>query len=147
MKKHSLGALQLEIMQVLWERGEASASDVHQDLMASKGLAPTTIATMLKKMEVKGIVEHRTEGRRFVYRPCISEDSVTRTMVGDLMQRLFSGQASALVAHLVTEHNIAPDDFEKIQEILSGVNEEAANNPPQSEDIQNNESDQKEEQS
>ena len=72
-EKHQLGDLQMAIMRVIWSKKEATVNQVHQALLQSRGLAPTTIATMLKKMEVKGIVEHRTEGRTFVYSATIEE--------------------------------------------------------------------------
>ncbi len=61
--KHSLGDLQLAIMRVLWTDGESTVADVHRELLDERGLAPTTIATMLRKMEDKGVVLHRREGR------------------------------------------------------------------------------------
>ncbi len=109
-KSHSLGDLQLAIMRVLWERGEASVAEAHQALLAERGLAPTTIATMLVKMEKKGVVEHRREGRKFVYRPTITESQATRTMVDELTEKLFLGDPAALVSHLISEHEF--DDSE-----------------------------------
>jgi predicted transcriptional regulator len=104
--KHGLGELQHAIMRVLWDRGEATAASVHEALRAERGLAPTTIATMLRKMENKGVVAHRAEGRQFVYRPTVSEHQVRRSMVGELVERLFGGDPKALVAHLVSERDI-----------------------------------------
>jgi len=66
MARQILGELQHAIMTVLWERGEATTGDVHEALRAERGLAFTTIATMLRKMEDKGVVTHRAEGRQFV---------------------------------------------------------------------------------
>ncbi len=106
MTQHTLGDLQHAIMAVLWERGEATTGDVHAALHEARGLAFTTIATMLRKMEDKGVVTHRAEGRQFVYRPTVSEDQVRRSMVGELVDRLFAGDPKALVAHLVSEHEI-----------------------------------------
>jgi len=106
MPRHTLGDLQHAIMAVLWARGEAPAADVHEALREARGLAPTTIATMLRKMEDKGIVAHSTSGRQFLYRPTVSEDQVRRSMVGELVERLFGGDPQALVAHLVSEHEI-----------------------------------------
>ena len=72
MSSGHLGKLQLAIMRVLWSDGESTVAEVHRALEPSHGLAPTTIATMLKKMEAKGVVSHRTEGRRFIYGPTVS---------------------------------------------------------------------------
>ena len=117
--KHRLGDLQIAIMREIWRCGEASVTDVHAALEEERGLAPTTIATMLKKMEAKGVVTHRTEGRRFLYRPTVSEADVRRTMVGDLTDRLFRGEVSALVSHLLAEHEIDPDELRQLQELLA----------------------------
>jgi predicted transcriptional regulator len=93
-------------MAVLWARGEATTSEVHEALRAARGLALTTIATMLRKMEDKGVVAHRSEGRQFVYRPAVTEAQVRRSMVSELVGRIFGGDPKALVAHLVSEHEI-----------------------------------------
>lgn len=111
MPTEHLGKLQLAIMRVLWSDGESTVAEVHRTLEPSHGLAPTTIATMLKKMEGKGVVTHRTEGRRFIYRPTISEDAVTRSMVADLKERLFGGSAAALVSHLLQDHEVDDDEL------------------------------------
>ena len=117
-----LGDLQLAIMRVLWERGEATVAEVHTALEAERGLALTTIATMLSKMERKGVVHHRTEGRQFVYMPTIREDEVRRSMVSEFTERLFKGDAAALVNHLLTEQQI---DDEELLEITRRIEERA----------------------
>lgn len=113
---HVLGDLQLAIMRELWRRGEAPVADVHEALLDERGLALTTIATMLKKMEEKGVVTHRSEGRRYLYRPTVSEEQVRRTMVGELTDRLFLGDTAALVSHLLAEHEIDADELDRLRE-------------------------------
>lgn len=116
---HRLGDLQLAIMRILWQRGEAAVADVHAALEAERGLALTTIATMLSKMEKKGVVDHRQEGRQYIYRPIIVERDVHRSMVGDLVERLFQGDASALINHLVHEGQIDAAELQQIQQIIN----------------------------
>ncbi|HXK10785.1 MAG TPA: BlaI/MecI/CopY family transcriptional regulator [Vicinamibacteria bacterium] len=115
MARHSLGDLQHAIMAVLWRRGHATTAEVHEALREERGLAPTTIATMLRKMEDKGVVAHRAEGRQFVYRATVSEELVRRSMVGELVERLFGGDPKALVAHLVSEHEIARGELSELR--------------------------------
>ena len=117
-KKHKLGDLQLAILRRLWERKEASASDVHADLLEDRGLAPTTIATMLKKMEAKGVVRHRVEGRRYLYRATVSEQEVTRNMVSEITDRLFAGSPVALVSHLLEEHEVDEGEIEELKALI-----------------------------
>ena len=118
MSSGHLGKLQLSIMRVLWSDGESTVAEVHRALEPSHGLAPTTIATMLKKMEAKGVVSHRTEGRRFIYGPTVSEVAVTRSMVADLKERLFGGSAAALVSHLLESHDVDGDELAELREQL-----------------------------
>lgn len=121
MSKHSLGDLQHAIMRILWREGEATTNQVHTALLPERGLAPTTIATMLRKMENKGVVGHRLEGRQFIYSPTVSEDDVRRSMVSELIDRVFLGDPSALLSHLVSDHEIDPDEIEKLQEMLKAA--------------------------
>lgn len=114
VRSHHLGALQLAIMRVLWERGEAAAADVHAAL-AAHGLAPTTIATMLRKMEDKGVVAHRTAGRTFVYRAVVRSEQVHRRMVGDLVTQLFDGDPLQLVDHLLREGEIDLQELDALR--------------------------------
>lgn len=116
--KHVLGDLQIAIMRILWNTDEASVADVHAALEPERGLAPTTIATMLTKMEKKGVVTHRTEGRKYMYRPTVTEAAVQRTMVGELTDRLFRGQAVALVSHLLDEHQIDTEELDRLRSLI-----------------------------
>jgi BlaI family transcriptional regulator, penicillinase repressor len=118
-KDVQLGDLQLAIMRELWARGEATVADVHQALLDQRGLAPTTIATMLKKMEAKGVVRHRAEGRRFIYQPAVSQEAVTRSMVGDLTERLFDGRPAELVAHLIEEYDLDRDQLAELTRLIA----------------------------
>jgi len=113
-----LGDLQLAIMRVLWDSNQATVAQVHESLQAERGLALTTIATMLTKMERKGVVTHRTEGRQFVYQAIVSATEVNRSMVSDLTQRLFRGDAAALVNHLLTEGEIDPLELSRIRAMI-----------------------------
>ena len=119
MAKHNLGDLQHAIMSILWERAEATVADVH-DALHDRGLAFTTIATMLRKMERKGVVAHRAEGRQFVYRATVTKKQVRRSMVAELVGRLFDGDAGALVAHLVAEHEIDAQELGQLRKRLAG---------------------------
>ena len=116
---YHLGDLQLAIMRILWSRGEATVAEVHEALEAERGLALTTIATMLTKMEKKGVVDHRADGRRFIFRPLVSESQVTRSMVADLTSQLFRGDVTALVNHLLSEHEIDARELAQLRDLIS----------------------------
>ncbi len=117
-RKHQLGDLQLLIMQVLWDREEATVVEVREALQPQRDLAPTTVATMLRKMEEKGVVAHRAVGRQFHYQPTVAQEGVNRTMVDGLLARLFDGDAKALLSHLVHEGEIDLAELEDIREMI-----------------------------
>src|SRR5215471_18587486 len=114
-----VGNVQLRILRELWQRGEATVADIHAALYRETGAALTTVATMLKKMERKGIVTHRVEDRRHVYRATVTEDAVKHSMVADLTSRLFDGNATALVSHLLSDHDIDAGDVAAIKKLLA----------------------------
>jgi BlaI family transcriptional regulator, penicillinase repressor len=114
-----LGALQLRIMKILWSRGEASVGDVHEELGKQSDFAYTTIATMLRKMEMRGLVLHRVEGRSFIYRPAILEDAVTRSLADDLVERVFEGSLSDMVAHLLSSREVSRDELARLERLIS----------------------------
>lgn len=114
----SLSELQFAVMQVLWKGGETAVADVQSALAPGRRLAHTTVATLLSRLEKRGIVASRREGRQLVYRPLISESDVRRSMVSDLVSTLFRGDPRALMTHLVRESEIRPGDLERVREML-----------------------------
>ena len=106
-------------MQVLWRRGQATVAEVHADLQAERGLALTTIATMLMKMEKRGLVDHDRQGRQFIYRPLTRQDDVQSSMLDNLTERLFGGRVSALVSHLLTSREIDSDELAELKALIA----------------------------
>jgi predicted transcriptional regulator len=116
---HRLGDLQLEILKVLWERGEATVGDMHKALAGERELAYTTVATMLRKMEGRGLVRHRVEERSFVYEAAVGEDAVSRGMADDLLDRLFEGSLADLVSHLLSSREISGEELSKLEKLIA----------------------------
>jgi len=117
-KKHQLAELQLAIMHVLWERGEAAVSEVREALRPGRSLAHTTVGTMLAKMEEKGHVKHRSDGRVNVYRAAIRQDQVKQSMIADLADRLFQGDVTQMVCHLLDSREITPENLAELRELI-----------------------------
>jgi len=118
-KLHRLGDLQLRIMQVLWANGVATVADVLNALGDRTPLAYTTIATMLRKMEVRGLVGHRTEGRTFIYRALVAEESVSRGMAEHVLDRLFEGSLAEMVSHLLTDREISRAELNRLEKLIA----------------------------
>jgi predicted transcriptional regulator len=118
-KFHRLGDLQLRIMQALWACGEASVAEIQTALPSGADLAYTTVATMLRKMEARGLVRHRAEGRTFIYRAAVAADQVSRGVAEHVLDRLFGGSVEALVSHLLTAREIAPDELSRLEALIA----------------------------
>ena len=115
---HPLTDLQLAVMRVLWERGEASVVDIWEALRPERGLAQTTVATLLSRLEKRGVVSHRREARQFFYRATVSEPDVRRVMVRELTARLFDGDVAALVSHLLSAREVSAGDLAKVKALI-----------------------------
>ncbi len=115
----SLSELQIALMRVLWRRGETSTADVATELADERGIKHTTVATLLTRLEKRGVVAQRREGRQLFYSALVGEAQVRRSMVADLLGALFDGDARDLVAHLVEESEIAPGDLAKVRKRLA----------------------------
>lgn len=112
------GDLQLAILRVLWDRGEATVQQVRDALAPERDRAVSTVATVLSRLEEQGAVSHRKEGRRFVYRPEIRREQVRRSMVEELVDGLFGGEPSELVGHLLREREIDGADLDRLQALI-----------------------------
>ena len=115
---HRLGDLQLQILGILWERGEGTVSDVLENLTGTE-LAYTTVATMLRKMETRGLVTHRAEGRSFVYRPKVKARDVSHRMASQLVDRLFEGSVLEAVNHLLTTRQVSREELARIEQLIA----------------------------
>jgi predicted transcriptional regulator len=106
-------------MQVLWDRREATVSEVHKELAGERDLAYTTVATMLRKMEARGLVRHRVQDRSFVYRAAIGAEAVSRGMADHLLDRLFEGSLADMVQHLLTHREISREELSKLERLIA----------------------------
>ena len=114
----NLGDLQLAVLQVLWRRREATASEVRDALAADRDPAKSTIATVLSRLERQGLVRHRRDDREYVYAPVLSRQQVQGSIVGDLVVRLFGGDPAELVCHLISTRELAAGDLDRLRELI-----------------------------
>ena len=109
--KRILGKLELMIMQVVWNKNEATVHQVRNAIQHKRDLAYSTILTMMRKLEHKGLLAHRTEKRTYIYRPLVGRDEVERSMLQDLLQTVFSGSYRQFVNAFVEHENISKKDL------------------------------------
>src|SRR5690349_12747573 len=116
---HQLTELQVAIMRVLWERGQATVAEICDALKSERGLALTTVATLLSRLEKRGIVTHEARARQFVYNALVTESDVRTSMIGELTERLFDGDVAEVVSHLLTAREVSPGDIERLKQLLN----------------------------
>ncbi len=120
MAARQLTRYELEIMDVVWRLGEATVNDVCAGL--SRPLAYTTVMTTLGILEGKKEVLERTKrGRAFVYRPRVSRDDVSRSLINDLRDVLFGGSLPSLVLNLMADESVSKADVKAITAALRRV--------------------------
>lgn len=119
-----LGKVQLQIMQVLWEQGSATAREITDALnvklhAGQPPIAHSTVQTLLRKLEAKGALTHRIQDRVFVFEPLHEQNEVATGAVNDLLARLFDRSISGLVAHLVKQEKVSPEEMERLRQIVA----------------------------
>jgi BlaI family transcriptional regulator, penicillinase repressor len=119
-----LTAPQLEIMRVLWDRTEATVVEIHQSLRAERPLAPTTIATLLSRLEKRGLVTYRTEGRQYVYRAVLQEQEARKHALVEVTHGLFAGDVATMVSQLLSSHELRPGDLVKVRALIEAKEQE-----------------------
>jgi len=114
-----LGRLELQIMTVVWDKGSATVHDVKEALSRGRKPAYSTILTMMRKLEVKGYLEHDVADRTYVYRATISRQAARHGMLGDLLNRVFEGSPSQLVSSLVEQNHVTEDELREIRKLIA----------------------------
>lgn len=120
-ERHEITELQLAILRLLWERGEATVAELWEALHDERGLAQTTVATLVARLQRRGIVARRTRDRQYVYRATITEADVQQSMVSELTERLFAGDAAALVSHLISASDMSPGDLARVKRMIENA--------------------------
>ena len=114
---HELGELQRAVIEVLWGLGEGTVNDVRGALRREE-LAYTTILTVLQKLQKAGWVDHRKEGRSYVWRAAESREAVGRSSIGKFVDRVFSGSPRVALEHLLEDDRLDSADLEALQQLI-----------------------------
>jgi BlaI family penicillinase repressor len=119
MTELGLTELQLAIMAVLWQKRSATVTDVHQAVGTERGLAPATVATLLRRLEKKGAVAHTIDGRQFVYRPLVSAEAVRRSRLTEVAEKLLPADVPALISQLLMTDKIGAEELEQVKKLIA----------------------------
>jgi BlaI family transcriptional regulator, penicillinase repressor len=134
-KSIQLSAIQLAVMRALWETGAATTAAVHERMGKPRSLAYTTVATLLNRLEKRGLVISRKDTRERVFEPVVTEAEVKRRMVSDLVANLFRGDPRALVSQLVSDEEIDEGDLDTVRRMLADAKHDSnASDPSDADD-------------
>jgi BlaI family penicillinase repressor len=126
MASVKLGKVQLQIMQILWQNGEATARQITDELSQASPIAHSTVQTLLRKLEAKGAVAHEVRERIFVFRPLSRQSEVTTSAARDLLARVFGGSVYGLVSHLLKHEHISAEELQRLRRLIERTNTEEA---------------------
>ena len=117
-KSNTLTEAELRLMKILWRRGESAVNDLVAAMPDGETLAYNSVLTTIRILEQKGYVEHRQEGRAFVYRPCVAEEEASRSEVRHLMGRFFGNSRERLLLSLLGDDEISPQEMQRLKDAI-----------------------------
>lgn len=117
-KSNTLTDAELRLMKILWRRGESAVTDLVAAMPEDEPLAYNSVLTTIRILEQKGYVEHRQEGRAFVYRPCVPEQEAGRSEVRNVLKRFFGGSRERLLLSLLGDEDLTPAELERLKEAI-----------------------------
>jgi predicted transcriptional regulator len=115
-KSPNLTDAELRLMDVLWEKGEATVSDVADALPKKPALAYSTVLTTLRILENKGFVRHTKDGRAFVYHPVVGREQARESAVTHLVRRFFENSPELLMLNLLDGKKVDASELRRLRE-------------------------------
>ena len=106
------------VMEVLWDESPLTAQDVAERVPAERGWSANTVKTLLGRLLAKNAIAHEEEGRRYLYRPLVEREDYVAGESQRLIDRLFGGKLTPLVAHLADRDQLTAEDIAEIEAIL-----------------------------
>ena len=106
------------VASAVWELGEAAVGAVHGQVAAREDMDYATVQTYLRRLEIKGCLTSRRDGRTKIYRPKVAAKRVVRDAVSDLVHRLFDGEVLAMMNHLVRDQGMTKKDITELRKML-----------------------------
>ena len=113
-KTPNLSPLENAVMQVIWSRGSASADDVRQAIKGQHDLKDSTVRTVLRRLEGKGVLTHTVDGRTYVYQPSKDVDNVASDAVQQIADRFCKGSLSNLLLGMANDERISAEELRKL---------------------------------
>lgn len=120
-RSNTLTEAELRLMKILWRRGESAVTDLVADLPEGESLAYNSVLTTIRILEQKGYVEHRQEGRAFVYRACVAENEASRSEVRHVLSRFFGNSREQLLLSLLGDEDLSPAELQRLKDAVAAA--------------------------
>lgn len=124
-KSNTLTEAELRLMKILWRRGESAVSDLVAAMPEDEPLAYNSVLTTIRILEQKGYVEHRQEGRAFIYSPCVAEQEAGRSEVRRVLKRFFADSREQLLLSLLGDDEISVEELARLKEAIRNAGDHA----------------------
>ncbi len=115
---HGLGKLQAEVMELVWQRTEATVAQLVKEISRKRPVSYTTVLVAMQKLEKKGWLQHRQEGRAYVYRPVRSRQQVHGGLLREFLNSAFRGDPRLLLASLLDENPITGEELDELRRLI-----------------------------
>ncbi len=123
-QSNTLTEAELRLMKILWRRGDSAVTDLVAAMPENEPLAYNSVLTTIRILERKGYVEHRQEGRAFVYRPLIAEHEAGRSEVRHVLSRFFGNSRERLLLSLLEDEEISPQELDRLKEAIRNASQD-----------------------
>jgi predicted transcriptional regulator len=116
-KSPTLTEVELELMDVLWQKGSATVGEIVEALPEER-LAYSSVLTMMRILEQKGYVTHEKESRAFVYRPLVDRQQAQKNVIGYLLKRFFNNSPELLVVNLLEHEEVGANEIKRLKRLI-----------------------------
>lgn len=116
-----LSQAEFDVMEVLWQMGQATVKEVQAELGKDKKLAYTTVATLLNRLKEKGYVAAEEKNFAYEFRPLVKREQAVRRKLDDLVKQLFRGDVSPLAAYIAENRNLTPEQLDALEEMIKSA--------------------------
>jgi len=121
MDKIKISEAEMELLQLLWDRSPLTAAQLGELAPEKRGWQLATVKTLLSRLVAKGAVRADVDGRRFLYSPAIERDALAVEQAKRLVDRMFGGRISPLVAQLAEQRDLSPEDLDELEALVRSL--------------------------
>ncbi len=121
---HELGSLQAEVMELIWKFGEATVAQLADSIGKKRPVTYTTVLSAVQKLEKKGWLKHRSEGRAYVFSATRDRQQASAQKLKELLRTAFSGDPRSLLASLIDDVRLSDSDLKELQRLIAARQKE-----------------------